>query len=261
MARSCIETPAFNLILIGLVVLLGGCRIFGVDDPQSGRLSVTFEHRSSDQPIALEQSVHTSEAGHEYSVTLLEYIVTDLTIRHEDGRTFSLADAHYVNEARPETRTLLSIEVPPGLYTHVSFTFGIPGDRNVFGRLDRTLDFDNMFWPSTPPMGDGQTERYHYMRFEGRYGENGAFRIHLGPSGGGDFSFGEELAIVFPTFLEIDGNEVSQIVVMELDEWLENPNVWDFDDFDVIMGNPDAQAILRDNGQWVFRTGGQMPLQ
>ena len=98
------------------------------------------------------------------------------------------------------------------------------------------------------PMGDGTTERYHYMRFEGRYGTDGTFRIHNGPSGGGDYSF----AVTLPINLEVDGNTASVQIDMNLDQWLTAPNVWDFDDYGMIMGNQGAQSLLQENGASVF---------
>ena len=232
-----------------LILMVTGCDLFGSsDDPESGQLNVSFHHYANNQSIALEQSSHTSAAGHAFSVTLLEYIITDLSITHEDGTVVSLTDARYVNQADPTSSIIESESIEPGRYTSLSFTYGVKGTENVFGTLARTAEMDNMLWPMMPPMGDGTTERYHYMRFEGRYGTDGTFRIHNGPSGGNDYSFD----VTLPIDVDIDGNTETVQINMNLEQWLTGPNVWDFDDYGMIMGNAGAQALLQANGATVF---------
>jgi len=232
-----------------MILLVSGCDLFGGnDDPEDGAVGVAFEHYGNDQIVTLDQSSHQSEAGHSFTVTLLEYIVTDIALTHEDGTVVSLKGSHYVNKDNPDTWTIASTTLAPGTYTSLSFRFGIEGSDNVFGTLERTLAVDNMIWPMMMPMGDGTTERYHYMRFEGRFGTDGTFRIHNGPSSGGDYSF----PVSLPINLDIDGNTETIQVDMHLDQWLTGPNVWDFTDYGMIMGNPSAQALLQANGSTVF---------
>ena len=233
-----------------MVLLVTGCDLFGSsDDPEPGTLSVAFHHYANNQELTLEQSSHTSAAGHSFTVTLLEYIITELSITHEDGTVVILEDAQYINHADPASGVIASPSLEPGHYTSISFTYGIKATDNVFGTLDRTADMDNMLWPMMPPMGDGSTERYHYMRFEGRYGTDGTFRIHTGPSGGNDFSFD----VVLPIDIEIDGDGRTLQIDMHLEQWLTGPNEWDFDDYGMIMGNANAQGMLRANGASVFQ--------
>lgn len=245
------SNPRNKEILFSLLLLLlvSGCDLFGGnDDPEEGFVEVTFEHYANDQPVMLDQSTHSSDAGHSFTITLLEYIVTDLALTHEDGAVTTLKASHYINKDNPETSNVSSGALAPGKYTSVSFRFGIEGSQNVFGTLERTTSLDNMVWPMMMPMGDGSTERYHYMRFEGRYGSDGTFRIHNGPSGGGDYSF----SVSLPIDLEIDGNTTNLQIDMHLEQWLTVPNVWDFDDYGMIMGNPSAQALIQANGATVF---------
>ena len=236
-----------SLLLATLLIVFAGCDSSD-NDPQPGMLEISFAHMANGQQLVLNQSTHTSAAGHEFTVSLLEYIVTEIAVVSEDGSVVDLEPAHYSNDEMQDTKQLLPVEIPGGSYTALRFTFGIKGEDNVFGNLERTTDMDNMLWPMMMPMGDGTTERYHYMRLEGRYGTDGVFRIHLGPTSGGDYSFTVEL----PVTLDIDGNTWDVGVAMNLDEWLANPNVWDFDDYGMIMGNPDAQALMKANGASVF---------
>lgn len=235
-----------------LVIFLAGCELFGSSDPEPGTVSFEIANRINSTDLVMNEQNYQSSAGHDYSVTLVEYIITNIAIVDKDGAHFTLKDAHYVNQEDPSTHTLPAVEIPAGTYNVIEFTFGVEGNDNVFGTLERTTDYDNMMWPMMMPMGDGQTERYHYMRFEGRYGTDGAFRIHTGPSGGNDYSFKVELPL---GGLEINGQDWQIGVSMNLDQWLTEPNEWNFDDFGMIMGNPHAQSLIYNNGHSVFKLG------
>ncbi len=231
-----------------LLVFLAGCDLFGSDDPEAGTVTVALSNQIGSQDLVLNQRSYTSAAGHDYDVTLVEYIITNIALRNTDGTLVTIATAHYVNEEDASTHTLAPVDVPAGTYDAVQFTFGVEGASNVFGALERSTDFDNMMWPMMMPMGDGTTERYHYMRFEGRYGTDGVFRIHTGPSGGNDYSF----ETVLPVDIEVDGDNWNVDISMNLDQWLTSPNDWDFDDYGMIMGNPAAQTLIYDNGHTAF---------
>lgn len=233
------------LLLAAVLFLSTGCDTAG---RQAGTLSLDVVNKIDGQNLALNQMNYTSEAGHDYSVTLIEYILTNMQLHRADGTTLSLDDAQYCSEEDHDSRHISDLDIPAGKYTALSFTFGVDGPENTFGSLERTTEFDNMLWPMMAPNGDGTTERYHYMRFEGRYDVDKTFRIHNGPSGGGDYSFDVSL----PLSIDVDGQDLEVELVMNLDEWLSNPTVWDFDDYGMIMGNAAAQAIVQANGASVF---------
>ncbi len=234
-----------------LLLTVAGCSLFGSDDPEPGTVQIELSSHIGGQPLVLNQTSYMSPVGHDFSVTLVEYILTNVALRDENGNLVRLADVHYCNEENPDTHVFGGVEVPAGKYTSLTFTFGVSGQENVFGNLANTTDFDNMMWPMMMPMGDGATERYHYMRFEGRYGVDGAFRIHVGPSGGSDFSFDVEV----PLEVDLDGEDWNLGLVMNLDQWLTEPNDWDFADYSMIMGNQAAQSLIQANGASVFTLG------
>ncbi len=234
-----------------LLLFFAGCDLFGSKDPESGMVTVEFSNRVNSQDLALNTQNYNSSAGHSFNVTLIEYIITDITLHNKNGAFVSLSDAHYINEEDASTHSVSAVEIPAGTYTSIQFTFGIDNAKNEFGNLERTIDLDNMMWPMMMPMGDGTTERYHYMRFEGRYGVDSVFRMHTGPSGGNDYSFDVEL----PLDIDIDSQDWTIGISMNLDQWLTNPNEWDFDDYGMIMGNQTAQNQIYDNGHSVFALG------
>ena len=240
-----------GLLATLLIITVAGCDLFGSKDPDPGTASIEMANAVNGQPLVPDQFLYRSPTGHTYSVTLIEYILTDIVLHHENGTLVPLEAAHYCNQDDHHTHHLAATEIPAGRYSKISFRFGIDGSKNVFGNLDRTTDYDNMMWPMMMPMGDGSTERYHYMRFEGRYGSEGVFRIHTGPSGGSDYSFPVEL----PILMDVDGEAWEIPLIMNLDQWLEGPNTWEFADYGMIMGNPNAQALLQANGASAFSVG------
>lgn len=134
--------------------------------------------------------------------------------------------------------------MPAGTYTSLVFRFGVSGDV-PFGDLPTQDDYNNMEWPAV--MGGG----YHYMRLEGLYGDNQPLLSHTGPAGGGDYSFVVELPVV----VEIDGQDLEIQVLMDLNEWFEDPFAYDFAGTGMIMGNADAQLTHQENGATVFSVG------
>lgn len=242
------KTRSLALFFCACTALLGlpGCDSSDAEEP--GTVTFVLSHSVDDEALVTNQMQYTSAAGHTYGVSLLEYLISDVTLVREDGTEVVVAPVHYRNANDPATLQLIASDVPAGRYTNVAFTFGVNGEDNVFGSLPRTTSYDNMMWPAMMPMGDGTTERYHYMRLEGTYDASGAFLIHAGPSGGGDYSY----EVTLPVDLDVDGNAWEVVLQMNVNEWLTGPNTWDFDDYGVIMGNPSAQALLKANGSSVF---------
>lgn len=221
-----------------------GCGGSGVD---RGEVFVHFNHTVAGADLKHEEIVYTNAAGNQYGITRLEYIVSDIALETKGGKRVELTEFHYRNAFVAATRSVLA-KVPGDDYTALHFTFGIDGAKNQTGALPSVDYFNNMAWPT--PMGGG----YHYMRMEGLFhttnGE-GSFLTHTGPSGGADFSFD----IALPLSLSVDGDQWDINVIMNIDEWYDNPSVYDFEDRGGIMGNADVQSTLLDNGLTVFSLG------
>jgi len=239
---------SFGLVVFFLLVV-AGCDSVD-DEAASGRVVLVLDHTVGDEALALDEIRYTNAAGNRYGVTLLEYILTDIALHKADGTQVPLRAAHYVNAADGATHRFAVEAIPAGTYTGVSFTVGVTGPDNTFGALPNTTDFANMVWPAQ--MGGG-TERYHYMRFEGRYeqaeGAPASFLVHTGPTGGNDNSISPALAADFA----VGGADREIRVQMDLGAWLAQPNVYDFRAHEgMIMGNQAAQAMLQANGASVF---------
>ena len=226
-------------------VAASGCGDEGADE--MGRVTIRFEHEVDGAVLDLETGSYTNAAGNRYSVTHLEYILTEISLADAGGGSVDIAGHHYLNESCGGSRRL-SADVPGGSYSALRFRFGIGGEANVTGGLPNRTAYNNMAWPDN--MGGG----YHYMRLEGIYddgGEVASFLSHTGPAGGGDFSFPVEL----PIALEVDAGHWEIAVAMDVNSWFDEP-VYDFTGAGAIMGNADAQVLHRDNGADVFTVYG-----
>ena len=243
LAGSCL--PVLSLLIAFFFV---GCDSSD-DDEAPGTVTVQMTHTVGNEVLVFNDQRFTNAAGNNYSVTLLEYIITDVALRTAGGSSVSISDVEYVNAEDAATQSFSMANVPGDTYTGITFTFGIDGPENTTGALPSTAEFNNMAWPAQ--MGGG----YHYMRLEGFYaGATGqvGFPVHTGPTMGNDFS----IDVALPGTIVVDGGETEVELVMDINEWFANPDIYDFRDFQgMIMGNATAQALLQANGADVFSFG------
>ncbi len=246
--RSSRTTRTFAAILMSTAAL--ACSdddATGPDGSGVGTVILQFDHVVAGTPLQMNTGTYTNAAGNEYSVTKLEYTMSDFTLQGSGGSA-SFDGVHYRDASDGTTATLTMTDVPAGTYTSLQFTHGIAGSDNTAGAFP-DLDNAGMAWPAM--MGGG----YHYMRNEGTFamegGGTGNFTTHTGPSGGNDFSF--PVSLTLPAALDLsDGATVTIHVQMDVNEWYVNPNMWDFNDYGLIMGNQTAQTALKANGASVW---------
>ena len=93
------------------------------------------------------------------------------------------------------------------------------------------------------------------MKFEGKYdlyksGEIRSYNIHLGATKGNQNYF--HVSLPLPPLM-MNGSNWQIQLGMDLNEWFQNPEIYDFEEFgQAIMMNQDAQEHLRENGLTVF---------
>ncbi len=230
---------------VACAVAAAGCGDGG--SAEKGSVAIRFEHEVDGAVLELGTGIYTNAAGNQYSVTHLEYIITEVSLAGADGGAVEIAGRHYLNESCSGSRQL-SAEIPGGSYSALRFRFGIGQEANVSGGLPNETAYNNMAWPDN--MGGG----YHYMRLEGLYDDDdevASFLSHTGPTAAKDFSFVVELPLV----LEVDDGDWEISVVMNINSWFDDP-LYDFTGTGMIMGNADAQVLHRDNGANLFTVSG-----
>jgi hypothetical protein len=231
-----------------LLPLLGGCSD-STGPGGTGTVVLRLDNVVSGEPLALNTGTYTNAAGNAYTVSKLEYTVSDFELVGPGG-TASHADPYYRDASDPGTRDLVLVDVPAGQYRTLRFRHGIPADMNQAGAFP-ALDNAGMAWPAA--MGGG----YHYMRHEGAYTPTGGgvanFTTHTGPSMGMDFSVPVDLTL--PSIVNVaDGETVTLELEMDVNAWYDG-TMYDFNDYGMIMGDPAAQTLLQGNGDDVWSVG------
>lgn len=236
------------VILIFLISAFFACK----KEQNDGHVTVYLDHEVAGQPLDFDEIKYTSKAGHPYSVARLKYYVSRVVLHEANGNAIELAGVHYRDAAEADTRSFSSDKVPSGTYDRVSFIYGLDETTNVDGGLPNTQTNINMEWPIPGDQG------YHYMKLEGKYDSLASgviknFNLHTGATMGNQNYI--EVSLPLSPFT-VDGNTWGITLVMDINEWLENPNTWDFEAYGpMIMMNQNAQEVLKANGATVFKIG------
>ena len=214
-------------------------------------------------PIDFDTMKYVNAAGNPYLVSEIQYFVSDITLHKDDGSLLLLdawEDIHYVDTDLPETwKYELKDSIPPGTYNSLSFTFGISEEKNQSLMFVNAPE-SNMFWPEY--LGGG----YHYLKLNGKWKDTEdiihPYNFHMGIGQIYDPESGEITGFVqnyfdvkFDYNLEIDaGDEIFLRFDMHVDQWFENPHVFDFNIWGGdIMQKQDAMQVAKENGHNVFQ--------
>lgn len=238
---------------LGIIFLHSGCN----KEEESGDLTINLVQNIAGKPLILNEWVYKSPAGHPYKLRRLQKVYSDFELVDKEGNHILFPIKHYFEFGRSETKSFVLRQIPPGTYNKIIFVFGLDENKNKDNAYPDDLDMINFKWPAN--LGGG----YHYMRFEVTADSLGKgkikdFNLHTGATYGNQ----NYLKITLPMEeMIMDGNDHTLDLVMDLNEWLQNPQVYDFEQFGFgIMGNQEAQEILKANGVDVFSIIGPLPV-
>ncbi len=235
------------------------------EEETSGKIILRFEHRMDGNPLIVDSLMYQNEAGNPYLVNEIQYFISEVKLYRVDGSVKLIDDwkvMHYVDTDLESTLTWeVYDDIAPGDYDSLGFTFGITPERNMSYMFVNPPEKD-MFWPEY--LGGG----YHYLKLNGKWLPEGQttqtapFDFHLG-IGQIYFAYPDSITgYVHNNFnvslpgsdFRIDAGESTQLVlVMAVDQWFEEPNVYDHDVFGgYIMQNQEAMQKVKENGHNVF---------
>ncbi len=226
--------------------------------------------------LQLNNLIYTTPAGTKYSIKVLKFVISDIVLHADDGKTARIADIHYFDVGDGSTQTFRDSSVPHANWTSVSFTFGLDETKNVRDKYQSNAKFHAaMQWPT----GLGASLGYHYMQLEGNYettpgGATAGYTTHTGPrqldGTNPDFP-GVVDATPYHYFFKVDlpftpthiheGGHGDLELFFNLNDWYldstpadGNDTAYDFTTLgnQMIMGNLDAQARLQTNGRFCF---------
>jgi hypothetical protein len=239
-----------NLLILALLFTLISC---SEEEALPGNLQVNLVQKIGDKDLILNEWIYESPAGHPYKVRRLQMLLSDFELIQSDGKVAAFDMYHFFEFGRKDLKEFSLKGIPAGEYEKIRFVFGLDEEDNLDNAYPDDYDMIGFKWPSQLGVG------YHYMRFEVTADSLGSgvikdFNLHTGATNGNQNFLVFELA--FEPML-IDGNDYTLDLVMDLNEWLENPNIYDFETYGFgIMGNQDAQEVLKANGEDVFSIEG-----
>lgn len=235
----------YPIILIALVFFSCG----ETNENNESRIFLNFNHHCDNTALSNDGLTHTNEAGENYNVLTLKYIVTDikLTSNNKDHEEIIIKDLHFVDFNDPSTMFIESDILENGSYT-LSFRFGLDANTNIADNFTNETFHASMDWP---PMIDPNTGMemgggYHYMKLEGAYNNDSTFyNTHTGPTMGMDHSF----VVSFNMFNININNSTENLeysIDMNVNNWYENPNTINL--APMIMMDMTKQMQLMANG-------------
>ena len=239
---SAFSTTRFFLLLFGLLIFFS-CKK-EIVEPQTGSVNFMIDYLVDDQPLVFDTIQYTNDAGNTFSVTKIEYFISDITLIDELGNESYFDDVFYMNPRLNESFQVILTDVELKDYASMRFHVGLNSDTNKTDYLPATTENQNMFWPE--PMGGG----YHFMKFEGHFIDS------LGATLGYAMHLGTNTCLVNCVIEQpLSINEDNQVVELEmnLNEWFRNPHVYDLNSAGYIMGNQEKMRIIADNGNDVFK--------
>lgn len=199
-------------------------------------LKIHFTQTVGGNPIILNQMIYTNQANDNYDVQTVRYLISDITLHADDGTSTLLDEVHYVDISIASSLILNIPEITNKNYNAISFTMGLNAIKNVTNLFLNESFFPAFAWPEF--LGGG----YHYMQLEGDYTTIfQGYATHTGGTNGLDFSFTKN----FPISTNIESGKTITIN-MEINNWYSNPHTINLEDD--IMEDPNAQALLKDNG-------------
>lgn len=164
-----------------------------INPNQTGSIELKFDNRINGQALKLGDESYTNAQGESFTVSTLNYFVSNLTLTTQDGRTYTVPQeqSYFLIRQNEESSLRFTLdEVPEGNYTEISFVLGVDSLRSTMGPearqgvLDAGVDGQaaDMYW--------SWNAGYIFFKFEGsseaivQEEANGRFRYHIGGFGG-----------------------------------------------------------------------------
>ncbi len=153
-----------------------------------GALSIEFDNIVGGQNLALNTGSYTNASGETYHISMLQYYISNISLKNTNGALYTVPqdDSYFLIEEGNEDKDHVSLEVPEGEYSSLTFTLGIDSLRNTkdiserTGVLDPSGEGSGMYW--------GWNSGYIFFKMEGNSeassGDGHQFMFHIGGFGG-----------------------------------------------------------------------------
>ena len=238
------------LTIISLVsIILVSC-----EKPTKTNLTINFSHTVEGANLTTNSMVYTNDAGENYNVQTLKYLISDITLHAENGSSLVLDEVHFIDISEESTFSFTYNDVPNNNYTSISFDMGLDTNKNISNKyvdegIGTNQEFhQTMFWPEIGMNGMDMGGGYHYMKLEGDFNDSlTGYGTHTGGTMGMDYSFNNIDGISLIVTDDLGNVDVN--INMEINNWYRTPNQIEFSTYGMgIMGNMQMQMNLKENG-------------
>ena len=116
-------TVLCSLLLASSAAVFVGCK--KESDPP-GEVDLQFSNVVGTKPLALDGTAYATPAGETFTVSTLEYYVSNIKLTRSDGTVYAAPSSYFlVDQSKPASQHLALTGVPAGTYTGVSFVLGV----------------------------------------------------------------------------------------------------------------------------------------
>ncbi|MDZ7934478.1 MAG: MbnP family protein [Emticicia sp.] len=98
-----------------------------------------FDNRIGDQKLVLGATKAKNAAGEEFTVTRLNYFVSNIALKKENGEVVKFADQYFlIRQSDANSLNITLKDVPAANYTGLSYTIGVDSLKSISDVAQRT---------------------------------------------------------------------------------------------------------------------------
>jgi len=227
-----------------LLLIITSCKKDEDTTPvETSSLSLNLSFKSGSTPLLFDTINYTNAAGNQYSVSRLQFYISNIQLIKPDSSLVDISDYSYV-DARVAATLKIKNNIPvTGQFIGMKLQVGLDSTHNINNALPATNENINMAWPDM--MGGG----YHFMKLEGSYISGLSFPGYAMHIGRNQYLVN---CVISHSFTLSEGSN-SLGLVMDINEWYTNPANYDFEvDGNYSMGVMAAMMKLKENGSDIF---------
>lgn len=156
-------------------------------------VQLVFENVAGGQSLKLNDGHYTNSSGENFSVSLLQYFISNISLKRTDGAIITIPkdDSYFlIKESDPESHKV-NLQVPDGKYESISFVLGVDSFKSTRPIEERTGILDPISYKGEENMYWGWNSGYIFFKMEGNSESapadkagNHKFRYHIGLFGG-----------------------------------------------------------------------------
>lgn len=166
-----------------------------VYDPNvKSELTLKFDNIVGDKELQLNTGSYTNASGEQFSISVLQYFISNIELTTKDGRTYTLPqlESYFLVKEQDLASQNIKIQVPEGEYKTLKFVIGVDSLRSTKPISERpgVLDPAN-YAPGHEGMYWSWNSGYIFYKMEGTSAAapadpsgNKKFRFHIGLFGG-----------------------------------------------------------------------------